>query len=117
MVVRHYLRLQLQLFKNKMDNARITLTLRRVHELLLPWKSDKYYIFVRAGMHMCMCVSWHVHVALLIQRATHMHHIVMSVVAPLAPPYFSALPHKQHDFRNNFIEHKMCVLIFSTPSV
>ena len=56
-------------------------TLRRVRESLLPWKSNKYYIFV------CVCVR--VHVALLIQHATRMRHIVTSYVAPLAPPYFS----------------------------
>ena len=38
-------------------------------------------------------------VALLIQHATRMCHIVTSFVAPLAPPYFSTLSHKRHDFR------------------
>jgi hypothetical protein len=29
-------------------------------------------------------------------------------------PHFSTLPHKQRDYRKDIIEHKMCVLIFST---
>ena len=28
--------------------------------------------------------------------------------------YFSSISQKGHDFRENVIEHKMCVLIFST---
>jgi hypothetical protein len=31
-----------------------------------------------------------------------------SFVPPLAPPYFSTLSHKRHDFLRNVIEHKMC---------
>jgi hypothetical protein len=38
------------------------------------------------------------HVALLIQHASGMHHIVTSFMAPLAPPYISTLYHKRHDF-------------------
>jgi hypothetical protein len=56
-------------------------------------------------------------VALLIQHATHMRHIVTSFVAPLAPPCFSTLSHKRRDFRKKVIEHKMCVLIFYTTFV
>ena len=59
---------------------------------------------------MCTCV----HVSLLIQHATRMRHIVTSLVAPLAPPYFSTLSHKRYDFRKKLIEYKMCVLFFST---
>jgi hypothetical protein len=32
-------------------------------------------------------------------------------------PYFSTLSHKQNDFQEKVIEHKMCVLIFSTTFV
>ena len=40
----------------------------------------------------CACAC--VHVALLIQHATRIRHIVTSFVAPLAPPHFSTLSHK-----------------------
>ena len=53
-------------------------------------------------------------VALLIQHAKRACHIVSIFVASLALPYLSLLSHKRHDFRENVIEHKMCVLIFST---
>ena len=59
---------------------------------------------------MCMRVS----VALLIQHATRMRHIVTSFVTSLTFPHFSTLCHKRHDFWEKGIEHKMCVLIFST---
>ena len=59
-------------------------------------------------MHACACTRED----LLIQHATRLRHIV-SFVASLAPPGFSTLSHKQHDFRKKIIEHKMCVLILS----
>ena len=46
----------------------------------------------------CVCVCVCVHVALVIQHGTHKRHIVMSLVAPLAPPYFSTFTHKRYDF-------------------
>jgi hypothetical protein len=42
---------------------------------------------------------------------------IMSSVACLALQYFYTLSHKRHDFRNKVIEHKMCILIFSTTFV
>jgi hypothetical protein len=63
-------------------------------------------------LHIGLCV--HAHIALLIQHAMHMRHIVMSFVAPQSPLYFLAVCHKRHNFRKKVIEHKMCVFIFST---
>ena len=87
-------------------------TLRRVHETLLLWKSDKYYIlacvcmFTRACVRACMCVPErvglscaYVHIALLIQHATRMGHTVTSFVSPRSPAHISALSHKGCDFR------------------
>jgi hypothetical protein len=49
-----------------------------------------------------------------IQHAMRMRHIKLSFVACPALPYYSALTHKQRDFWEKFIEHKMSVLIFYT---
>ena len=108
--------------EDKTDNARITKH-RRFRESLLPWKSNKYYILVcvRAlecvfsGEWACACAC--VHVALLIQHATRMRHIVTSFVAPQSPPHFSTLSHKWHDLRKKVTDHKMRVLIFSTTFI
>ena len=56
------------------------------------------------------CVS----VAFVSQHAKCMCHIIHSSVACLVIPCFLTL---LHDFQKNFIEHKMCVLIFSTTFV
>ena len=67
------------------------------------------------GAWACACA--YVHVALLIQRAMRMRHVVTSFVAARFPPYFAALSHKLCHFRENVIEYKMCVFIFSTAFV
>ena len=46
----------------------------------------------RGGVHARACV------ALLTQHAARMRDIVSSLVAPLAPPNFSTISHKRHDF-------------------
>jgi hypothetical protein len=66
-----------------------------------------------------VCVCAYMHIALLIQHATLMRHVVMSFAAPRRPPHFSTLSHKRYDFRKKIIEHtsKMRVFIFCTTFV
>jgi len=56
------------------------------------------------------CVS----VALESQHTMRMHRIIVLPVASLALQYFSTFCHKRHNFRKQFIEHKIYFLIFST---
>ena len=47
------------------------------------------------------------------QRTCH----ILSVV-PVAPPHFTTLSHKRHDFlKKKVTEYKICVLIFSTTFI
>jgi hypothetical protein len=92
-----------------------------VCESFLPSKCNRYYIFVcvraclRVGGRVGMCVGVP-RVTLLIQHAMRMRNIV-SFVASLAPTIFSTLSHKWNDFERKVIEHKTCVMIFSTNLV
>jgi hypothetical protein len=82
----------------------VYVTLRRVHESSMQWKSNTYYMCVCV----CVCVRARLHVVLHIQHTTRMRYTVTSFVAPLAPPHFSTLSHKRHDIRKKDTEHKMC---------
>jgi hypothetical protein len=62
----------------------------------------------------CICVH---SCSLAYPTCKPMRHIVTSFVAFLVPLYFLTLSHKGHDFREKVIEHKMCVLMFSTTSI
>ena len=85
---------------------------------LLPWKSNSYFLLVRLCVRACgypgawAYICAYGHVALLIQHATRMRHIVTSFVAPQSPPYFSTVSHKRCDYRKKVTEHKMCAFIF-----
>ena len=51
---------------------------------------------------------------LIMHHARRMRRVILSSVASPALPHFSVVSHQRHDFWEKGIEHKMCVLIFST---
>jgi hypothetical protein len=80
------------------------------------WRRVRVTIFAEEEQELLTyseCVS----VALVIQHVKRMRRIILSSVACLALPHFSTLSHKRLDFRENVIENKMCVLIFTTTFV
>jgi hypothetical protein len=99
--------------------------LSRCRELLFPWKSNKYYILrsvcvrTRACVRVCVGggggvlgpVGLYMYcacVASLIHHATRMRHIVTSFLTSVIPQYSSTLCHKQHNFRESVVGHKVC---------
>jgi hypothetical protein len=75
---------------------------------------NQYY----RGKAISITYSESVCISFIIQHAKRMRSIVLLFVACLAV-HFSTLFHKRHDFwqGGGVIEHKMCVLIFSTTFV
>jgi hypothetical protein len=69
--------------------------------------------WVSARVGVCVRISAS-SLALLLQYATHTHHIVTSFETPQSPPHSSILSHKRRNFWKKVIEHKTCVMIFST---
>jgi hypothetical protein len=86
----HFCYLHIDIHYNKTGNVRKMQHSGAVTKPLLPWKSNKYYIF--------RCVSAR-HVALLIQHANLMRRIILSSVPTQEAPNFSTLSRKRHDFR------------------
>jgi hypothetical protein len=76
-------------------------TLRGVRATLLQWKSNKYYIF-----SVCVCSlrypAWNAHAPYCHLWPARLYYIF--------PHYLI----KRHYFLENVVEHKMCVLYFST---
>ena len=82
-----------------------------------PRKSSKYDIFlcVRARAGACVCVGGHfgVYVCMracsLTQHVNRFCRIIVISIASLAPPKFSPLSHKRHDFRGKkLLNIKLC---------
>ena len=81
---------------------------------LLPWKSNKYYIFLCVCV--CVCVRGRVGVCLrvcsLTQHVKRMRRAILSSVASLVPPNIST-SYKRHNFRKKKSLNTKYVLWFS----
>ena len=92
---------------NNGGNVRINVILRRFRLTIIAVQTQEEITF-----------SEYVCVALVIQHEKRMRRIISTSGARLVLPYFFfTLSHKQHNFGGGgLIEHKMCILIFSTTS-
>jgi hypothetical protein len=79
--------------------SRIIVTVGKQYLLLTYWS-------VRACVHLGSRTRGRMHVALLIQHATPIRHIVTSFVAIVST--FFGISHKRCNFRTKVIKHKMC---------
>jgi hypothetical protein len=66
------------------------------------------------GKTVGIAYSEFVFVSLGTHHAKRMRRIIYSTAACPAQPYFPTLSHNRRDFRENVIEHRIFVLIFST---
>jgi hypothetical protein len=86
---------------SKTGNERVTLTLRRVHEITAAMEVQQvlHILSVRACVrvrdHMGLCIA---RLALLILHANFLRRLSSSVVS-LTPPHISTLSQKRHVFR------------------
>jgi hypothetical protein len=64
-----------------------------------------------------VCARAHGRVHMPARVLLYLSSVQLAFVASLAPPYFSTLSHKLHDFRETVIEHSMCVLTFYTTYI
>ena len=86
---------------------------------LLPWQSNKCYIFVCARA--CVRAYGQAHGRYHAQRACSLAYPACKAYVPYcdvicdssgSTVFFQTLSHKRHDFRKIVIEHKMCESVF-----
>ena len=94
-----------EIHTNKTGNVRVNVTLKRVYMSIAAVEGYKYCIF-------CVCVS----VALVIQHATYMCHILWSYVVCLSLHFFSHYLTEGTHIRKTLLNIKY-VLIFFTAFV
>jgi hypothetical protein len=82
---------------NKAGNVRVNVTLRRVRETTVTVEKQ------------CVTYSEYVFIALFIQHAMPMSHIVLLSEACPTLPYLPTLFHKQHSFRERLL-NVQCLL-------